>query len=271
MRWFKHMTGSARDEKLQTVISEFGLMGYGFYWRILEIIAEQMDKSDRTYCEYTLKSWAKLLGIFPKTFTKLLENFCEKNLFTSEYFQNSIRVDCPNLLRYRDEYAERKTKCRDIVPSVSGVCPDQDTETKADLQKEDIKDIAVSPETLSVSPDVSLICSHWNEQGVIIHRRFDERTKTQVRTRLKERTAEEITRAISNYAAVLKSPEHLWSYKWTLKEFLQRGLDKFLDEATPMENFKIRGKDERATVTAGGSKHERPREEWARPGTVEDF
>lgn len=35
MRWFKHMTDADDNEKLSRLQDEFGLEGYGFWWRAL--------------------------------------------------------------------------------------------------------------------------------------------------------------------------------------------------------------------------------------------
>ena len=53
MRWFKHMTASADDENIAHLIDQCGLLGYGFFWRVMELIAAQVDDSDKNYCSYS--------------------------------------------------------------------------------------------------------------------------------------------------------------------------------------------------------------------------
>ena len=48
---------------------------------------------------------------------------------------------------------------------------------------------------------------------------------------------EAVVRAIANYATILDSPVHRWSHRWPLKEFLKRGLDRFVDEADPLSQY----------------------------------
>ena len=84
------------------------------------------------------------------------------------------------------------------------------------------------------------VFDHWNTKEIIIHRNLNEKTKRAILTTLKERTPDEIQGAIDNYAAVLKDPGCYWSHKWTLAEFLRRGLEKFLDEADPLNNFRAK-------------------------------
>lgn len=58
---------------------------------------------------------------------------------------------------------------------------------------------------------------------------------------------EDVAQAIANYAQVLGSPAHFFDYRWTLPDFLTRGVHRFVPEANPLENFRARviaqGKD----------------------------
>ena len=46
--------------------------------------------------------------------------------------------------------------------------------------------------------------------------------------------------AIHHYATVLGGDEYWWDHRWTLIDFLKRGLDKFVPEAKPLDNFRHR-------------------------------
>jgi len=54
---------------------------------------------------------------------------------------------------------------------------------------------------------------------------------------------DDICNAICNYERVLNGKEYFWTHRWTLKEFLQRGLDRFMDEAKPLDNFLKKDKE----------------------------
>jgi len=49
---------------------------------------------------------------------------------------------------------------------------------------------------------------------------------------------EETIKAIENYAIILNDKSSFFNYKWSLWEFIARGLDKFLDESEPFTNYK---------------------------------
>jgi len=139
MRWLKHMTCANRDEKMMRIMDEFGAAGYGMYWLILETIAEKLDENNDTFVEMSAQSWRKLTGIPPKTLEKFL-SFCQVlGVFTVENSENLIRVDCPNLLKYRDEYQRKQSK-------KSGQAPDKlqpkniETETEEEIEEEKEKE-----------------------------------------------------------------------------------------------------------------------------------
>lgn len=53
MRWFKHMTDSRNNKNIQAIVGKFGLAGVTRYFWLLEMIAEQMDDSER--CEFAFR------------------------------------------------------------------------------------------------------------------------------------------------------------------------------------------------------------------------
>ncbi len=86
------------------------------------------------------------------------------------------------------------------------------------------------------------IFQRWNSKGIIQHRKLTDKIKRAINGALQDYTEEEICQAIDNYAVILSDDKYYWSYKWGLKEFLQRGLDKFLDFDVAAQNYR---KDDR--------------------------
>lgn len=83
----------------------------------------------------------------------------------------------------------------------------------------------------------SSIFEHWNSKNIIQHRKLSDKLKRTINNALKDYAQEEICKAIDNYAVILRDDKYFWSYKWTLGDFLQRGIDKFLTNAC-FENYK---------------------------------
>jgi len=86
------------------------------------------------------------------------------------------------------------------------------------------------------SKDIISIFEYWNKQKIISHKKLTGKMKTKISYSLKEYSKGDIMVAIKKYKVVLAGKEYFWTYEWTLAEFLQRGLTKFLD--TPTDNFK---------------------------------
>ena len=110
MKWFKHMTNSSLDERLARFTDKYGLEAYGFFWRVLEAIAENVDETNRKRIEYSTKTWCKLLGIRPQTFRKLIQESSVLGLFQVSFNSDLVSVESPNILKYRDEWTRKKSK-----------------------------------------------------------------------------------------------------------------------------------------------------------------
>ena len=81
------------------------------------------------------------------------------------------------------------------------------------------------------------VFNFWNAQGIVKHRAVGK-YESNINASLKEYTVVEIKKAIENYNTILNDDLYYWTHKWTLKDFLQRGLDQFSDENNPFDNYK---------------------------------
>ena len=89
------------------------------------------------------------------------------------------------------------------------------------------------------SPILKEVFDYWNKQSIISHRILSDKIKSKITAVLKNYSIDDIKQSISNYAKVLKEDCYFWTYRWTLEEFLQRGMVKFLE--TPLDNFLKKG------------------------------
>ena len=124
MKWFKHDTDGDRSAGLSYLIDQMGCAGYGRWFRLLEIVAEKMDSTDRCHVEYSPKKWCSLLGVKQKQLVLFLE-LTENKLKTKiTYSENIIKIEIPNLLKKRDDYSKK-----------SGQKPDkEDTKSSLDIR-----------------------------------------------------------------------------------------------------------------------------------------
>lgn len=142
MRWFKHMTDADDDEKLSRLQDEFGLEGYGFWWRVVEIIAKRVTEENRTDLCYSTKNWARRIGVSTRKFKKILSFCAELGLVFVSHEKDMVTINMPNILKYRDEYTAKKGRAKSVSDDVSGQCPDSraraltDTETDTEIDTE---------------------------------------------------------------------------------------------------------------------------------------
>jgi len=78
----------------------------------------------------------------------------------------------------------------------------------------------------------------WNTQGIIQHKKLTSEIKRAIEIRLKDYSIDEICQAMKNYAEIVKDEQYYFKYKWTLKDFLKRGLEKFMDLDVAKQNYK---------------------------------
>lgn len=69
----------------------------------------------------------------------------------------------------------------------------------------------------------------------------ESKTKASIDRALRTYPVEAVIAAVENYAAVLDGDEYRWDYRWTIVDFIKRGLDRFVPEADPLRNFRVRG------------------------------
>lgn len=157
MRWFKHLANASDDEKLSELIDRHGAEGYGIYWMILEKISSKMEKGEnRTNCRYPAKKWADICGKNPRGMRKIYETLEYLSLFifirygkhmdtipnSYQYeldnncisYEYHIDIDCPNLLKFRDEYSKKSRQTTNNIPIDSRQTPDQDRDTETESE-----------------------------------------------------------------------------------------------------------------------------------------
>ena len=88
--------------------------------------------------------------------------------------------------------------------------------------------------------------NHWNRLKIIQHKKIpDDRTYGYINSRLDQGyTWKEIKQAMSNYSYIIYGKQFFWTYRWTLGEFMKRGLDKFMDLEVAKKNYADRFRED---------------------------
>lgn len=132
---------------------------------------------------------------------------------------------------------------RPSVPQseVGGISPDEAGGTSPGDAPEPSLELSLDLKDSAPSAQEVIVRTWLESDGLIVHREPYFKTpkvKTALRNAVETYGAQDTAKAIRSYAAVLASPDHFFNYRWTLGDFLTRGLDKFVPEAEPERVFR---------------------------------
>ena len=167
MKWFKHETDSIHSEKLSRLKNEFGFEGYGRYWRIMELVAERMDGSNRCHIELPEKEWLRLLSIRRQSFNyylSVIRLLFDSWRITTDNETQLIRIEIPNLLGKRDNYTSDLQASSKKLPNRSRSRKEEERDTfsqEISLKKNAQKN---TPNT-----EVTQAISHYSDEYLRIH------------------------------------------------------------------------------------------------------
>jgi len=117
MKWFQHQANSSLDAKLQEVLLDYGLEGYGLYWYCLELVSMSVEATNLTFeLEHDCRIIARNTGSTPQKVTEMMTAFVKLGLFDQA---NGI-ITCLSLMKKCDEYTNKLLK-----HNVSGQCRDK--------------------------------------------------------------------------------------------------------------------------------------------------
>lgn len=112
MKWIKHDTDANQDAKLQNVLLDYGLEGYGLYWYCIELIAGKIDKDNITFeLEHDARIIARNTGSTPQRVEEMMKYFVKTGLF--ECSNNT--VTCMKLARRLDKSMTSNPEMRGII------------------------------------------------------------------------------------------------------------------------------------------------------------
>jgi hypothetical protein len=104
MKWFQHLSTAHRNLKFQPLLEKFGFKGYGYWWVVCELIAEQ---SDADHCISNQRFWKtalkKELKITQKTLTELLEILADSDLIDRKALSDGA-LCIPKMKEYSSNY-----------------------------------------------------------------------------------------------------------------------------------------------------------------------
>ena len=116
MKWFKHDTDANADNRLQNVLLDYGLEGYGLYWYCLELIASKVDKDSVTFeLEHDARVIARNTGSTAQKIEEMMRYFVSIGLF-----ENADGViTCLKMAKRLDKSMTSNQEMRKIIESMA--------------------------------------------------------------------------------------------------------------------------------------------------------
>ena len=156
MKWCKHDTDANMDAKLQEVMLDYGLEGYGLYWYCIELIAQGVNKENLTFeLEHDCRIIARNTGSTAPKVEQMMKSFIKLGLLNAD----NGHVFCLKLASRCDDFTSKVVRSKGIKtitnqsvgvsPSLSDKVP-LEVEVEVEVEK-NIKDLP------------KLIFDKWNE------------------------------------------------------------------------------------------------------------
>lgn len=233
------------------------------------------DKKRRKECKFTLSEWGKALDITRYRASDILAGLVTKNIFSrrtadqwggyyyklntdiASWNSNTINLsklaETAKIVDFGDVTPKDTVTVDDtVIPQTTVTPKDTVTEKPNSYEKRHLTVTADDTPQLQRTTHPTLykeilnkvkeIYSVWNEQKIVTHKKITDDIEGEAKKALKDYTAQEIEQAIRSYAEIVKGEEYYFKYRWTLKDFLKRGLGKFLDLEIAKGNY-LKGKN----------------------------
>lgn len=164
MQWFKHDSDASQDAKLQNVLLDYGLEGYGLYWYCLELIAGGVDKENVTFeLEHDARIIARNVGSTAQKVEEMMRYFVEIDLFES----CQGKISCLKMAKRLDKSMTSNPEMRILIDKIRGkshdaiminhagnmIKPDLIMQDKIRLEENRVKDLVDSEESPVVQKD----------------------------------------------------------------------------------------------------------------------
>lgn len=249
MKWFKHDAHSLSKANIEKLIMEFGMEGYGLYYACLEMIAGTIETSNITFeLEHDAKIIAHKFKMDTLQVETIMHRCIEYGLFD---LADTGKLRCLQLARMIDDSTSRNPEFIQMQKSLieSGLMNSEKfgkirkNFDQNRIEENRIEDINTGNTEEAIT--YSRLFIYWNDR-VNTQKHKDITTftnnfkKTKLKQILKEYTPDDIEQAIHNYDIILGDEKYYFKYKWTLWEFLSRGLSKFVSAAVPFTNYLIK-------------------------------
>lgn len=107
IKWFKHQADANLNAKLQEVILDHGMEGYGLYWFCLELVAMNVSSTKLTFeLEHDARIISRMAGMPVAKVELIMRDFINLDLFSA----SEGRIQCLKLAKRSDDFTAKAIK-----------------------------------------------------------------------------------------------------------------------------------------------------------------
>lgn len=136
MKWFKHDTDANMDAKLQEIMLDYGLEGYGLYWYCIELIAQNVNGDNLTFeLEHDARIIARNTGSTPQKVSQMMTSFINLGLLDAD----NGHIFCLKLAARCDDFTAKAVRRKGIKPVTNqsvGVSPTKSEKVPLEVEVE---------------------------------------------------------------------------------------------------------------------------------------
>ncbi len=224
-----------RDLRIKSLRALYGNSAEPFAWYI--IIMEILEEIPKHRIKLNEKNYIMLCQELNidikelKQFIKIAKNLGILNVNSQYLFSNELQASKMKMRNYaitRREGGKAK-KRRRIKMDIENNNINQDNINNDDKSKEKPK--KEKKEKIELNQEIeNQILEVWNSAKIIKHRKLTTNAKNKLRLAMRDYSIDEIMTAIINYGKIVNDSRYYFKYRWTLEDFLSRGIAKFVNE-----------------------------------------
>jgi hypothetical protein len=129
MEWFRHDSNANLDEKLQEVLLDYGLEGYGLYWYCIELIVGKTSADNITFeLKHDARVIARNTNSTPQKVEEMMKRFITLGLFENE----ENKITCLKVAKRLMSSATSNPKMRHLIQDIK-----QQYDTALDTNRHD--------------------------------------------------------------------------------------------------------------------------------------
>lgn len=125
MKWFKHQSDANMNAKLQEIIFDHGIEGYGLYWYCLELVAQNVSSDNLTFeLKHDARIIGRNIGMPANRVEEIMKAFIANDLFSA----SEGRIQCLKLAQRCDDFtakAVRRNGIKSLNNQSVGVSPSE--------------------------------------------------------------------------------------------------------------------------------------------------